>query len=395
MRRKDPPTNNRTPSSSSSMLEGRGHECLKSADEVAKMMQKDDIVILLWSWIVLDRQKLFNLLAGTQRDLDTWKFVAKEVKHPVSGARILLVSTTDAYSYFMLERKQGLERILSRMNKVGVKLGAHTWVHHITDTWPIKHGMPVGWDELKESLNRDVAMKMSNVTFLSICWEEAGLEEGQERELNIRTMLREDADRGLAFGQLPVMDRNEAWCIIDGIIELTTTLLDQRAGKEERSGRLSKLADDIRERKIKKDEEAREKAEEARKKAEEARKKAEEVVKKAEEDSRVRLLQHELRMLYAELDKTEHGKGVKAKFQRASDDQKRIMERLIGQLCGEWLEPEEKERLEKVIEEEYILCLRDFRGHFAEVRAMGIEVGFNLREFYGLLEPEKKWLGIF
>ncbi|KAF5354253.1 hypothetical protein D9756_006907 [Leucocoprinus leucothites] len=372
-----------TPSSSAKMLHWKKleHECLESADEVVNMVQKDDIVIFLWSLGTFSSKALLNLLAGTTHDLDWWKFFPQQTRHPTSGAQILLVSMLDIYSYCMIQKKQGFQRILGQMDKVGVKFGTHIWVHDISNPRLLTNGVPDGWDNLKNIFEGDAKLEMDNVTFLSVKWEKDSLEEGQEREQEIRKALESDVERGLAFGQLPVMDKDEAWYVIDGIINPTRDLLDGRAGKDDKSKELGMIADDIWERKRKRDEEARKKAEEER--------------KRAKEDRRVGLLQRELRELYVELDKSEYGKGVQAKFRRADDVQKRIMEPLLALVDKEGLEPKEKDKLERLINEEYLLCLREFRGHFAEVRAMGIEVGYNLREFYGLREPKKKRFGLF
>ncbi|KAF5354256.1 hypothetical protein D9756_006905 [Leucocoprinus leucothites] len=347
--------------------EERTRECLESADKVANTIQKDDIVIFLWSWYPTPRRELFNLLAGTTHDLIWSKFVPQKVRHSTSGAQILFVAMPNLDSYFKPQVKQGLQRILSQMDKAGAKFSTYIWVHDIRADWSLTNGIRYGWNSMKEIFEGDVKVEMDNVTFLSTCWDKVDLEKGQKQEQRIREVLRSDMERGLAFGQLPWMDKDEAWCFVHEITALTRASLDGKA--EDRSKRLGMITDHILERRIKRDAEER---------------------KKAEEDSRVIYLQNELGELYAELDKTEYGRGIRAKFWRADDDQKRILEPLLAQADKEGLKPTEKERLERMIEEEYILCLREFRGHFAEVRAMGIVVGYNLREFYGLSEPMKK-----
>ncbi|KAJ3575023.1 hypothetical protein NP233_g1366 [Leucocoprinus birnbaumii] len=108
------------------------------------------------------------------------------------------------------------------------------------------------------------------------------------------------------------------------------------------------------------------------------------------ENARVMRLQNEIDYIYSELRKTAYGQTVQAMFHKASNEQSQILEPLLAQADSEDLKPEEKEKLEEMIREEYILCLREFRGYFAEVKAMGIKVGPYIREFYGLPEPTKR-----
>lgn len=372
------------------------HECAASANQVIKLMRKDDIVIFLWSYWASDRAALFNLLVDTTaaaHDLsdesNCWKFYPRRVKHPISEAQILLIVMPDADGKIISEKKRRFQRILRQMEKTDIKISAHIWVHDISQSWLRGDGKPHGWDSLREISG----LEMEKVTFLAIKWEKASSTHGQIQEKKIQESLREDMKNGLVFKRLPKMDKDKAWSVIDGIRVM-------RAPVDGKPGKLNVMVKDIIERAKKKAEEIRRKAEEARKKAEEearkkeeeeARKKAEEEArKKAEEDSRVRFMQREIVELYAKLDKTEYGRGVRAKLRKASDDQQRIMEPLLAQMDSEGLKPKEKERLENVIKEEYDLCLREFRGYFAEVRAMRIEIGPHLREFYGLLEPKVK-----
>ncbi|KAF5354008.1 hypothetical protein D9756_006914 [Leucocoprinus leucothites] len=316
--------------------------------------------------------QLLNLLTDPTHDACWWKFVPQQTRHPTSGAQILFVMVPSIGSTdFDLKPSRDFHTfsVRCKWDKAGVKFGAHIWVHDTSESWlKLDNGIPCDWDNLKKIFEEDVKLEMNNVTFLSIGWKGISLE-GQEQKQRIQKALTSDAEKGLAFGQLPLMDKDEAWRVINGIIDLTRASLGGRAGAEDRSKRLSMIADDIWERK-------REQTEEA---------------KKDEEEGRVRRLQEELDELYAQLNKTEYGRGVRAKFRRADDDKKRIMEPLLAQLNNEALEPEEKEKLEIVIKEEYVLCLREFQGHFAEVRAMRIEVGPTLSKFYGLYQPTSRF----
>ncbi|KAJ3573615.1 hypothetical protein NP233_g2331 [Leucocoprinus birnbaumii] len=204
-------------------------------------------------------------------------------------------------------------------------------------------------------------VQMDRVVFLSTKWEMIRFEDGEKLEKNYKEAWKEDVKKGLAFGQLPLMDPEVAWCVTDGILHLMVA-----TGLEGSSKKLSAIADEMRER---------------------AWKKAEEKRKMADENSRVRIMQREVDELYAELGRTEYGKSLQSKFRKVSEEQDRIMGKLLREVDREGLKPKEKEKLEEQIKDEYNLFLREFRGHFAEVRAMRIVIGPHLREFYGLLEP--------
>ncbi|KAJ3572436.1 hypothetical protein NP233_g3086 [Leucocoprinus birnbaumii] len=104
---------------------------------------------------------------------------------------------------------------------------------------------------------------------------------------------------------------------------------------------------------------------------------------------RVMRLQKEIDGIYSELRKTAYGQTVQAKLYEASNEQNQILGPLLAQANSKDLERGEKEELEERIKDEYILCLREFRGYFAEVKAMGIQIGPHIREFYGFPEPER------
>ncbi|KAJ3567808.1 hypothetical protein NP233_g6126 [Leucocoprinus birnbaumii] len=107
---------------------------------------------------------------------------------------------------------------------------------------------------------------------------------------------------------------------------------------------------------------------------------------------RTHQLQKEIDAIYSELSKTAYGQTVQAMFHKARSEQSRILRPLLVQAGNEDLKPEEKEELEEKIKDEYILCLREFRGYFAEVKAMGIHVGPHIRDFYGFPEPVRSFL---
>jgi chromosome segregation ATPase len=109
--------------------------------------------------------------------------------------------------------------------------------------------------------------------------------------------------------------------------------------------------------------------------------------KKAEHTNRLRDLQREIEELYAELDKTEDGRGIRAKLMKADKDLRKYLLPIVTQLDDLNIESAKKTGLQKKMEEEYSFAWREFRGHFAEVRAMHIEIGPNLRSFYGLPDP--------
>ncbi|KAJ3575360.1 hypothetical protein NP233_g1169 [Leucocoprinus birnbaumii] len=108
------------------------------------------------------------------------------------------------------------------------------------------------------------------------------------------------------------------------------------------------------------------------------------------ESVRVERLQREIGDIYSQLRKTAYGQTVQGMFHKASDEQSRILGPLLAQADNEDLKPEEKEELEEKIQDEYILCLREFRGYFAEVKAMGIKVGPYIRDFYD--QEEAFWI---
>lgn len=345
-------------------------ECIESVNRVIKMIQEDNTVIFIWSYYISVRAPLYNLFTGTRQIIDRanqWEFRSKLVKHPTSGAEILLISMPDADNSLTDEKKQGLQHILSQMDKVGVRSSVHIWAHDNSERrrlWPRK---PKGWDFLKQMFEGDLRIEMNNMIFLSMDWD-VDSEEDQGWEGRIKEALKEDVERGLAFVQLPVLNEAEIWYVIDGIMDLMTATVHGKGGVgDDRSRWLGTRINGARE----------------------------EAKKKAKEDSNVGLMQREIRQLYAELEKTEYGKGVRAKLKKVSGEQKKIMVPLLTQLDNDDMKPEEKEQLEKTIKEEYDLFLREFRGYFAEVKAMGIQVGFHLRDFYGLPEPRKKRLGIF
>lgn len=227
----------------------------------------------------------------------------------------------------------------------GVKLSAHVWVHDIAMySWFRKGDRKpdnLKWDSLKTIFEGLVNMK--HVAFLTVNWEKAGPHTRWARLLRIEQQLQEDVDAGMRFCQLGGYHPVEAWGILKWCLR------------------------------------------------------AEEESSEAQEDRRVKLIQKDISELYTELYKTEEGKLVRAKLIKASEDQKKYMVPLLKQLESENLSPEEKTDLEKKIEEEYNLCLREFRGHFEEVRQMRIPIGLNLRHFYGLRDPlePKKRFGIF
>ncbi|KAF5354210.1 hypothetical protein D9756_006921 [Leucocoprinus leucothites] len=301
-----------------------------------------------------------------------WLFHPARVKQPITGAHFLFVSAPNPSRNF--ENGKELHRLLVRMSvrlgsavkepplteqrhEVGVKSTTHIWIHDTSRPLLLTdNGNPRGWSHF--GLERDSTAKSENMVFLSLYRTKASWEEGQKQEMRIRRALGKHVEGILAFGKTLGSNRSGAWYVIEGIMELIDTR-DKAGGVDDRSKWLNARVEEILQRER----------------------------KKAEEDNRVRLMQHEIGELYEELSKTEYGKGVRANLRRVADEQKKMMEPLLAQMDNDDLKPEEKEQLEKTIEEEYHLFLREFRFYFAEARQMRITIGPNLREFYGLLEP--------
>jgi hypothetical protein len=60
---------------------------------------------------------------------------------------------------------------------------------------------------------------------------------------------------------------------------------------------------------------------------------------------------------------------------------------LVTQVVNPNIKPAEREKLQRKMEEECNLYWRGFQGIFDEVRALRIQIGPHLRDFYGLSEP--------
>ncbi|KAF5354971.1 hypothetical protein D9756_005536 [Leucocoprinus leucothites] len=350
------------------------HGYIKSADKIAEIMQEDDTVIFLWGYDILVLKQLFSLVTNSVHEL-WWEFNSVRVEHPRSGTGIHFVSTCG-----LLNRLAGghgeiqeIEYLLGWMDVVGIKSGTHIWVHDYArhDAAFLRDGNPIYWRELKTTFANG-KLGMDNVTFLSICTNSNPsfyLVGDQKWEAKIRRALKDGVAEGLAFERLEKMNLDQVWRVIDKVIENSNDKARER--RRERGAEKLRIRNERGKRRAEKEMQRE---------------------KQQAEDRRVRQLQGELGTLYAELDLTEYGRNIRAKLRKVSCDQEKMMKPLLAELDDSVvdLKQEERERLEVQIEDEYHLFLREFRGYFAEVRAMGIEIGPTLREFYGLLEPKKK-----
>ncbi|KAJ3575411.1 hypothetical protein NP233_g1111 [Leucocoprinus birnbaumii] len=401
---------------------------LISSHNVAQKIQKDDSVIILLSCSVDNRKPLFDIVTGTKVPLRELEFNSIRVTNPVTREIVYLISAPSPGFRRGMGPKEGLRYIHSCCNKVGAKLSAHVWVHDLHDTDHIwKDGKPMYWDKVQETF--DELVDMESVVFLTTNWESVGLEKGRNEELRIKSRLGADVERGLFFIPLGAVDVVEVWWILGCLTELGVVQLvdpmkrlkwkmgraDEAAGRviasRKRFGegwRIAGLEEKYREAELEGKlgkaelEEKRRKAEfnakrkaleqERRRRAEEGRRRTELERKQNNQDQRVQWMQHEIDILYAELSRTKEGRAVKKRLRKASLDQEKYMIPLLKQLDGEDLKPEERVKLEEKFEEEYVLCCREFRGHFGEVRQMGIAIGPRLREFYGIRDykPKKK-----
>ncbi|KAJ3564502.1 hypothetical protein NP233_g8254 [Leucocoprinus birnbaumii] len=121
-------------------------------------------------------------------------------------------------------------------------------------------------------------------------------------------------------------------------------------------------------------------------------------VKQDAEHWRVKWIQRDINNLYAELDKTPAGRGMRRKLERASADQSKYLKPILAQMDDEDLDKEERKKLEEKMEEEYALSRKEFQRHFEIIREMEIAIGPRLREFYHLpppIEPKKKRFVLF
>jgi hypothetical protein len=250
---------------------------------------------------------------------------------------------------------------------MGVALTAHLWVHKLSDqNSPLDgSGKPKHWDELKQVFAG--AVEMDQVTFLSTGWENVSGESGDQEEQRIWEALRKDVEQGLAFEALWNQDGNEAWSAVERVI--------------------ASSSEGERKRRRNKGKETRKILKEERKHEEDERKRREEQKRKAEHERRVNNLQREIDDLYADLNNTEDGRELRRKLARSDKDLRKYLLPIATQLDNPNIEPAKRKELQKKMKEEYTLSWREFRGHFAEVRTMHIDIGPNLRSFYGLPPP--------
>jgi hypothetical protein len=284
-------------------------------------------------------------------------------------------------------------------------------------------GKPKRWDELKTLVG---AVEMDQITFLSTGWERVSGENGEQEEERIREALRKDVEQGLAFEALWDLDGNEARGVIEDVIASSSQEarnkrkqerdeLNRRTEKEkwqhdvegrkrrheeierweeERKRRHEEIERWEEERKRRQEERQRQEEERKRREEEENKRREEEERKRREEDERRRAghkrrvnnLQHEIDNLYTELDKTEDGRELRIKLVRADKELRKYLLPIATQLDNPNIESAKRKELQRKMEE-YTLSWREFRGHFAEVRAMHIDIGPNLRSFYGLPPP--------
>ncbi|KAJ3575010.1 hypothetical protein NP233_g1372 [Leucocoprinus birnbaumii] len=349
---------------SSSLLRREKDECLQSAGRVAKMMQRDDMVIFLWSIHTYMREQTLNSLSETRRhDLldQRWAFYAEYVRHPKSGDKILFISAPTPDCGWDEELRTGLRVLQYQTLKIGVRHSTHVWLHDISVSGApgyTKKGALNGWKLLKEANFVD---QMGGPALLTIFWDKIGPKDGQRWEKTISEVLKSELQKGLAHLPLPSLSKVEAWCAIGGIIDMMQTASTQAEGIGDASKWLKTRVDELRE---------------------SAR-------KKAEEDKRVRSLQSEINEIYTGLYKTEYGRSIRTKLRKVFDDQERMMTPLLNKLERTGIKSEEREAVENLIKEEYGLFVREFRGYFAEIKAMGIEIGVNIQDFYGFLEIKR------
>ncbi|KAJ3572434.1 hypothetical protein NP233_g3088 [Leucocoprinus birnbaumii] len=254
----------------------------------------------------------------------------------------------------------------------------------------------VGWSLLMGTL--EGMIEMSNVVIVTMNWNLINFESGKTQEEILKERLGKEVKKGLSFGRLMGMEQAEALYVIQGVIDLVTA----GDGIKDRSkwlngsineARTKARQNDFQERWIVQYARIAEEKEKERKEEEKKRKEVNAKRKKVEEDTRVVSMQQEIDELFDELAKTEYGRGLCKKLRKAYEEQREAIEPLLAQLSSrdEILTKEDRERVERMIEDEYMLSLREFRGHFAEVRAMRtIRIGIHLREFYGLLEPQQQ-----
>lgn len=320
------------------------------------MICKDDTVITLWSYSCIIRQPLYNILAGTSNlTLHQYEFHAARIKHPTSECPVSLISAPSPEFFGNSAIREGLQYLLTHIETIGAKFMAHIWVHSIgqSSSLLVSSGKPRHWSDLEGILGN--MANMDQVVFLTTNWEHVTQGIGQKEELKIQEALREPVEEGLIFERLTETGFLSAWGAVQRVICASS-------GDE---------------------------AEVRKKMGVQKRVKREEEKKEINEEWRIGQIQPEIDELYAQLNKTEDGRRMCARLKKAAADQDKYMVPLLAQTDRVELEPEEKAILEKKIEEEYLLCLREFRGHFEELRLMGFSIGFNLREFYGLRDPER------
>ncbi|KXN87697.1 hypothetical protein AN958_08266 [Leucoagaricus sp. SymC.cos] len=192
------------------------------ANFVVNSAQKDDMVILVWSYCY-DCIHVFDNLGEMERfSLD--RFNLRLLEHPKSGKRLLLVETPRVYA----EAKSSFEDIKSRLHSKGAEVLAHIWCDDI-DLRGMFRGpvdKPLNWERILEE-----ADGIDQICLLLTDWEFYKSEECIEYELKTRYAMKDEIAGGMLIERLTVKDPAALWSVLEKVIELGKVGSDGIGGK--------------------------------------------------------------------------------------------------------------------------------------------------------------------
>ncbi|KAJ3567907.1 hypothetical protein NP233_g6057 [Leucocoprinus birnbaumii] len=314
---------------------------VESATKAAKIVQVEDIVVFVWaSCDAKCVQQLMDILPGIScGENPEDSFCTKRVQFPLSSLAPVLFFFIPAWHPAF---RSGVGQLVTRVDNVALKSSAHIYLQHTGNAWSGPGERTSGqWDFLCRVLGAEPRREMDRVTFIFTDWSQDAHYEHYEQEKGVQRVLQDDIRAGLTFERLekPVI-KNQVWEVLQRAVDACSH--EGRKLKKKRAAELYVFVH----------------------------------------------LQKELDDLYRNLAGIGDGRRVRANLQRTHDNQKSTMEPLLAQLNKKGITSIEKERLERAIEEEYFWILREFRDHFAEASALGVEVGSTLRSFYNYGLPD-------